>query len=140
MTLSPYPAGLLRRLSGALYDLFVLVGVWLVSVLILMPFTHGQAIAGDSLWFRAYLLFVPYLLFGWFWTHGGQTPGMKAWRLRVRTEAGRSVGWGRAGLRYLGAWLAWLSILGTLWAIVDTRNRGVQDILSGTELVVLPKG
>jgi len=24
---------------------------------------------------------VSYFFFGWFWTHGGQTPGMKAWSL-----------------------------------------------------------
>lgn len=139
MTLSPYPAGLLRRLAGGVYDLFVLVGIWIFSVLILLPFTHGQAIAGGSHWFQAYLLFVPYLLFGWFWTHGGQTPGMKAWRLRVRTDAGEPVGWGRAGLRYLAAWLAWFSVLGIIWILFDVKNRGWQDLISSTEIVVLPK-
>lgn len=139
MSLAPYPAGLLRRLAGAVYDLFVLVGVWIVSVLILLPFTQGQAIAAGSHWFQAYLLFLPYLLFGWFWTHGGQTPGMKAWRLRVRTNTGLPVEWGRASLRFIAAWLAWFSLLGILWILVDARRRGWQDLLSGTEVVVIPK-
>lgn len=139
MTLSPYPAGLIRRLAGAVYDSFVLVGIWIVSVLILMPFTQGQAIAGGSLWFQAYLLFVPYLLFGWSWVHGGQTLGMKAWRMQVRTDDGNAIGWRRAGLRYVGAWLAWLSVVGILWMLFDVRRRGWQDLLSGTEVVIIPK-
>lgn len=139
MTLSPYPAGLLRRLAAAVYDLFLLLGVWMVAVLALLPFTGGHAVHGDNLLFRLYLLFVPYLFFGWFWTHGGQTLGMKAWRLRLRSNAGGPVGWGRALRRYAGAWLAWLSVIGIVWIALDARRRGWQDILSATEVVVEPR-
>lgn len=134
-----YPAGLWRRLAAAVYDLFLLVGVWIVSVLVLLPFHGGVAPAGDSWWFRAYLLFVPYLFFGWFWTHGGQTLGMKAWRMRIRHTDGDPVTWERALLRYLGAWLAWLSVLGMLWVLFDPQRRGWQDMLSGTEVIVEPR-
>lgn len=139
MTYSPHPAGLFRRLISGVYDLFVLVGIWLASVLILLPFTQGHAIAAGSQWFQAYLLFIPYWLFGWFWTHGGQSPGMKAWRLRVRTQTGKPVGWGHAALRYASAWLGWLSVVGILWSLVDSQNRVLQDLASGTEVVVMPK-
>lgn len=133
-----YPAPLWRRLAAAVYDLFLLVGVWIVAVLALLPFTGGRAIAGDSLWFQAYLLFVPYLFFGWFWTHGGQTLGMKAWRMRVRDAGGGDAGWGQAGIRYLAAWVSWLSVAGMLWALFDPQRRTWHDIVSGTETVVEP--
>lgn len=134
-----YPAGLWRRLAAAVYDLFLLVGIWIVAVLALLPFNGGEAPAGDSWWFRAYLLFVPCLFFGWFWTHGGQTLGLKAWRMRVRCVDGSPVTWERALLRYLGAWAAWLSVLGILWVLADPQRRGWQDIVSGTEVVVEPR-
>jgi len=137
--LSPYPASLWRRLAAAVYDLFLLLGVLLVATLLLLPFTGGQAIDGASPWFRAYILFVPYLFFGWFWTHGGETLGMRAWRLRVRTREGAAVGWGRAAIRYVIAWVSWLSVLGMLWIVLDPQRRAWQDIASGTEIVVEPR-
>lgn len=134
----PYPASLWRRLAAAVYDLFLLLAVWFIAVLALLPFTGGQAPAGDSLWFRAYVLFVPCLFFGWFWTHGGQTLGMKAWRMRLRRGDGTAVTWEAALLRYLGAWIAWPSVIGMLWVLFDPQRRGWQDLLSGTEVVVEP--
>lgn len=132
----PYPASLWRRLAAAIYDLFLLLAVWFLAVLALLPFTGGQAPAGDTWWFRAYVLFVPFLFFGWFWTHGGQTLGMKAWRMRLRRADGGPVTWERALLRYLGAWLAWPSVIGVLWILFDPRRRGWQDMVSGTEVIV----
>jgi len=139
MTLSAYPAGLTRRLAAAVYDLFLLVGLWLLSALVLLPFHHGQAVDGHSPWVRLYFLFIPYLFFSWFWTRGGQTLGMKAWRMQLRAADGSAVLWHQAVIRYISAWISWLSIVGMLWCLVDDQKRSLQDIASCTELVVLPK-
>lgn len=139
MALSPYPAGLLRRLAAGVYDLFLLVGLLLLAGLLLLPFNHGHAVDGHNLWVRLYFLCVPYLFFSWFWTHGGQTLGLRAWRMRVRSADGGPVQWHQALIRYLAAWVSWLSIVGMLWCLVDAGRRSLQDILSGTEIVVLPR-
>ncbi len=139
MTLSTFPAGLPRRLAAAVYDLFLLVGLWFVSIFALLPFFGGEAIDGSSPWMRLYLLFMPYLFFSWFWTHGGQTLGMRAWRLQLRSPDGSAVGWGQALLRYIAAWVSWLSIIGILWCLFDSQKRCWHDIFSYTELVVQPR-
>lgn len=139
MTLSAYPAGLMRRLAAAVYDLFLLVGLWLLAALVLLPFNHGQAVDGHSPWVRLYFLFIPYLFFSWFWTRGGQTLGMKAWRMQLRAADGSGVQWHQAILRYTTAWVSWLSIVGMLWCLFDAQKRSLQDIASRTELVVLPR-
>src|SRR5699024_4354262 len=139
MPLSPYPATLPRRLAAACYDLLLVVGLWFVAVFALLPFNAGHAIDGSSPLFRLYLFIVPYLFFSWFWTRSGQTLGMRAWRLQLRNENGLAVSWYQALLRYVSAWVAWLSIIGILWALVDARKRCWQDIVSRTEVVTLPK-
>ncbi|OGI41569.1 MAG: hypothetical protein A2150_00620 [Candidatus Muproteobacteria bacterium RBG_16_64_11] len=40
-----------------------------------------------------------FLFYGWFWTRGGQTLGMRAWRLRLTRADGGPVTWRRAALR-----------------------------------------
>lgn len=139
MSLSPYPAGLPRRLAAALYDLFLLVGLWLMAGLALLPFNHGHAVDGSNLWVRLYFLFVPYLFFSWFWRNGGQTLGMKAWRLRLRSADGAPVTWEQTIRRYLTAWVSWLSVVGMLWCLFDSQRRSLQDIASATEVIVEPR-
>ena len=139
MALSAYPAGLVRRIAAGVYDLFLLVGLLLLAGLALLPFNHGHAVDGHNPLVRLYFLFVPYLFFSWFWMHGGQTLGMKAWRMQLRNHDGGPVQWHQAILRYLTAWISWLSIVGMLWCLVDAQRRSLQDIVSRTELVVQPR-
>lgn len=139
MSLSPYPVGLPRRVAAACYDLLLVIALWFVAVFALLPFTHGHAVDGGNLWFRLYLFVVPYLYFSWFWVRGGQTVGMRAWHLRLRNGDGGAVTWLQAVLRYLTAWVGWISVIGVLWSLFDARKRCLQDIVSRTEVVVLPK-
>lgn len=139
MASAPYPAGLLRRLAAALYDGLLLIALWFAASAIVLALRQGVAVPAGTLWFEAYLLAIAYFFFGWFWTHGGQTLGMRAWRLKLRPVEHGELSWLRALRRYLAAWLSWLSVLGIMWSLFDAERRAWQDILSDTEVVVLPK-
>jgi len=138
MAVEATPAGLTRRLAAAAYDGLLLVAAWLAATAVLMPLVRAP-IPAHSGWFQAYLIAVSFLFFGWFWTHGGQTLGMRAWRLRVVSADGGRVPWRRALLRFLAAALSWgLAGLGVLWCLADAKRRTVHDRLSGTRVVLLP--
>lgn len=104
-------AGVLRRLAAMLYDGLLLLAVLFIATALLLPLTHGEAVHAGNPLFSTYLLFVTFLFFAWFWTHGGQTLGMRAWRLRVERRDGRAVGWWHALLRFLTALPAWVVIM-----------------------------
>ena len=131
-------AGLLPRLGAALYDGLLLIALFFLATAVVDPFMPGDHVPAGAWWFRAYLLLVAFLFYGWFWTHGGQTLGMRAWRLRVLDPAGNPISWLRAALRFSMAVPAWLSVVGALWCVKD--GRALQDILSRTRVVRLPKG
>lgn len=138
MNPSAYPAGLWRRVAAGVYDLLLMIALWFVAVVALLPFTGGHAVDGGNIWFRLYLFVVPYLFFSWFWTRGGQTLGMRAWRLQLRNVDGDTVTRLQALLRYVSAWVSWLSVIGIAWCLVDARKRCWQDMFSRTEVVVQP--
>lgn len=74
--------------------------------------------------------------FLWFWTHGGQTLGMRAWRLRIFSTNGQPIGYGRALWRLLCS----LGGLGTLLVLVDFKyKQSLQDRLAHTEVLQLSK-
>jgi len=107
--------------------------------------SSGRLTAPDRpLWllysFRTTLLLVSFLFFGWFWMRGGQTLGMRAWRLKVIADTGSAVTWSQALRRFVAAGLSWAALgLGYWWAMVDREKRAWHDTLSGTRVVVLPK-
>ena len=128
-----YPS-LFKRLLSIIYDLLLLFGVVFFAALIVL-LVFGEAASQTPL-FSLYILLVCFLFFGWFWTHGGQTLGMRAWKLRVCMPDGSAISWGRALLRYLAACLSWLLLGGGfLWALFDKDKQTLHDHLSGTRLI-----
>lgn len=137
VNLHTVPAPFWRRCAAAFYDAFLLLALWMVAVT--FDTVARDFLNLDRSWqaLRAYLFLVGLLFFGWFWTHGGQTLGMRAWRLQLRANDGGPIGWPRASLRYAVAYLSWgVAMLGVLWCLIDRRGRAWHDIASGTELVV----
>ncbi|HXH02197.1 MAG TPA: RDD family protein [Candidatus Competibacteraceae bacterium] len=137
----PLPhAGLLPRLGAMLYDSLLLLALWLVATALLLPFTGGEAIAPGNRFYFAYLVLVSFAFLGGFWVHGGQTLGMRAWRLRVQQHDGRPLTWRHALLRFLLALLSWLPLgLGYWWLLVDPERMTWHDRWSGTVVVRLPR-
>jgi uncharacterized RDD family membrane protein YckC len=134
------PAALWRRLAAAAYDLFLVLALLMVLTGLVILARAGAAIDPGSVWFQTLLAAAWWLYFAWSWTHGGQTVGMRAWRLILRSEApdGR-ISWRQASLRFAAAGLSALPAgLGFLWAIVDRDRRCWHDRWSGTRLLHRP--
>ena len=131
--------GLGRRLGAVGYDAILVVAVWFVATAALLPFSGGEAIAPGQGWYEAYLLAVAFGYFGWFWTHGGQTLGMRSWRIRLVGDARGGATWGQAGLRFAGACISWLAFgAGFLWVLVDRERLAWHDRFSGTRIADAP--
>ena len=74
--------------------------------------------------------------FVWFWRNGGQTIGMRAWRMRLFSTSEQPLTYGRAFLRMLYS----LGGLGTLLVLLDVKyKQSLQDRLANTEMRVLSK-
>lgn len=139
------PAGLLRRLVAALYDLTLVLALMMVVTALLLPLIGGRAITpaesgAVELAYQALLLAVFAGFFVLFWTRKGQTLGMAAWRLTVVRNDGRALALRDALLRVVVAPLAWLPCgLGVLWILIDRDRLAWHDRLSGTRIVRLPR-
>jgi uncharacterized RDD family membrane protein YckC len=132
----PYcsPPGLLHRLGALFYDSLLLFGVLFFATLALLPW-HGAAFGPHTLLYQVYLLAVTFLFFGWFWTQGGQTLGMRAWKIKLYSADGGAVTWQQAGLRFFAALFSiGLLGLGFLAALADPEKRCWHDRIANTRL------
>lgn len=136
------PAALGWRLLAAVYDLLPLLALWmLVSAALLLarggvPVAPGSATA----WVELVLLWaVAGLYAGLSWRRGGQTMGMRAWRLRVVDANGSSPAARTVALRYAVATLSLLALgVGFAWALFEPQRRTWHDLAAGTVVVRLP--
>jgi uncharacterized RDD family membrane protein YckC len=136
---APY-AGLASRALAFATDLVLayllfLLGATLVGLVVslvgdLRPAWLFGVIAGAG-WF---LVVAAYFVF--FWTLGGQTPGMRLLHLRVAAAHGDPPSVLRAVLRFGGLVLAIIPMFaGFVPVVFDRRRRGVHDMLAGTVVV-----
>ena len=134
------PCSLGRRLSVIFYDALLLFAVIFIAAWLLLIVFGEELAASHNPLIYIYYIGVSLLFFGWFWTHGGQTLGMKVWRVKVVTELGEPINWSQATIRFGVACLSWIFVgAGFIWALFDDENRGWHDIASKSRLVVLPK-
>ncbi len=122
---------LLRRLAAFLYDCLLLIAIYFVITAAVIPLNDGEAIQHWS-----YLLFLgllSFFFFDWFWRHGGQTLGMRAWRIRVEGLDQEKVTFNQSMQRFaVGAIAFGLTLL---YMLTNTSGMALHDKLSKTKIV-----
>ena len=124
-----------------IYDILLLLAVLFIATSVAMVFNHGEAIEpGQSLYpfYIVYMIIVSFFFYGWFWTHGGQTLGMKTWKMKLEHVNGDAITWSLAFIRFISAAVSWAAAgLGFLWSLVQPEKRTWHDIASRCVLIDL---
>lgn len=157
------PSSLWRRLAGLVYDLVAVVAIVMVVGMISLIATGGQLVhtgAQTSItwWYRPLQYVVVTAYFVASWLRGGQTLGMRPWRMRLCMKngdrmtlvaalvraaimslpllvlaIGHATSPRTAMLTLLAVWTVFFAV-----ALFDKHRRALHDIIAGTELVHVP--
>jgi len=148
-----------RRLVALVYDLLIVVAIVMVVGLLCQLATGGRLIATGAhavvpWWYQVLQGLVVAAYFIASWRRGGQTVGMRPWRIRVSRDDGGTISLQQAVIRVLVAAAPMLLLAlepmlgmrGTLWAVLDAwalwfavalfdpRRRALHDIAADTEV------
>ena len=130
--------GLWRRLAAMFYDIWLVAALWLLGATV--DTFVGAGSKGSHLALQLYAVLSPMAFFSWFWMHGGQTLGMRAWRLKLLSATGNAVTLRQSMTRCAGAMLSMLALgLGYLWILFDRDGLAWHDRISNTRLVMVRK-
>ena len=155
------PAPVWRRLVAVSYDGLLYLALLMAGLVLSLPFI-AAFVAKDASTplhnfavLQTYGFIVGVGFFGWSWTHGGQTLGMRVWRLQVRRVDGSGLRWpvavlrfaagmaplvmGLAAARQFGPAAGGIALLGYLPCLFSARGQAFNDWIAGTEVVVLPR-
>lgn len=148
-------AGFVRRLLAMIYDTLVATAVGMCAAMVMIvtlvvmlkngtldlqgyaePADLIQASFGYKLLIQTWVGLWIAGFFLWFWRRGGQTLGMRAWRLRIYSTVEEPMTWSRLFIRLVAS----LGGLGTLLVLFDFKNKqSLQDRLAQTEVLKLTK-
>lgn len=148
-------AGFFRRLAAWVYDALLALSIYMVAGAIAFAIFGGLAAAGiidkggfehlidvkeSSILYTILIdgfavLSVCYF-FIFFWTRGGQTLGMRAWRMRLQRLDGELIDKPTGIKRIIYSLLG----IGNIWLFVEWQAKlSLQDKLTDCEIIVLPK-
>lgn len=135
------PAHLGWRLFALVYDFFPALALWVALSGIFLLLRGGVPVLPGSFgsWVELLCLWgVTGVYAVLSWHRGGQTLGMRPWRLKVTSADGGRAGGRALCLRFAVATLS-LAVfgLGFLWSLFERERRTWHDLASGTVLVRL---
>lgn len=135
----PY-AGFLRRLAALTYDSMLVIALLVIPTSVVMALRGGEPIPPGNVLFQVLLVVAAGVFFIGFWIAGGQTLGMRAWRLRIVNLDGRRITVRQSLIRFFTA-IPSIALFGfgIFWMLFDSRKRTLPDRLAGTQVIVLPK-
>ena len=132
-------AGIWPRLLSIVYESLIVAAIFFLAAALVLLVLQ-KAVPAGTVWFELYLVAVLAGYFAYCWRRSGQTIGMFAWRLLLTDANGRRVSWARALLRFFIATVLGFGVLGLLWMWLDPEGMALQDRLSATRVLRLPKG
>ena len=122
---------MLRRIAAFFYDCLLLIAIFFVITGVAVPFNDGQAIQHWS--FKLFLIPIAFLFFDGFWRHGGQTLGMRAWRIKLEGMDSEKVSLKQTAQRYVTGFLLFGICL--LYMFANPSGLALHDKLSKTRIV-----
>lgn len=134
----------LPRLLGAIfYDTIIVFTIIFIAAqwFPLIP-EAMQTLLWMKIFKQIYVLSLCFIYFAYSWQRGGQTIGMKSWRLQIIQNNGSNnkLSWSQCFVRYTVAILSWLPFsLGFIWTHLNKQNLSWHDKASKTRLIVIPK-
>jgi len=104
---------------------------FIITAVCTIAFNDGNSIEHWS--FKLFLLMMSYVFFDWFWRHGGQTLGMRAWRIQLVAIDNQKIDRKHTLLRFVSGCFTFGFTL--IFMLFNDRQQALHDWLSKTNII-----
>lgn len=125
-----------KHFAAFIYDIFPVAGIFIMTSLVVLVVRQGVEVERFSPWFTVLLLSEFVLYYVYSWKVGGQTLGMRAWKIKIipNNSDQNQLTWKQALLRFLIGLLSTVLIgLGVFWKIFSASKKSWMDLVSLSE-------
>jgi len=131
---------LLKRLAIVVYDYLLIIAVCIaygIAYIAIGKLVFSmEADRPSGLFYQIGWLATVIGFYTYFWMKGGQTTGMRAWRVQITTLDGNPPLFSQCVIRFFVSPIGWLLCLSALF---DNNKQCLHDKLSKTQLILLSK-
>jgi len=137
-TSNPQTASLFKRFAAGIYELLLLIAIWMLCAWIFVSFFGNADNALKRLGLQIILWLVSGFYFVWCWHRSGQTLAAQTWKIKLVNEQEKTLSVKQALQRYALTSASLLVLgLGFLWAFVDKDQLFLHDRLLKTRWIKL---
>ncbi len=125
-----------KHLAALIYDIFPILALFLVTSLVLVLLRQGDEVQPRTLWLQLLLFGEVFLYFTYSWKKGGQTLGMRAWKISIQDHYHMS--WGNASLRFFVGIISTVLLGAGLWSRkFNSKHSTWMDMACGYSVIDL---
>jgi uncharacterized RDD family membrane protein YckC len=125
-----------KHFAAFIYDVFPIAGILLVTSMVVLLAREGTEVERYSIWFSVLLISEVSFYYIYSWKIGGQTLGMRAWKIKIipNNTHQTQITWAQSIARFLIGTLSTLLIgLGLFWKTFSTKKKSWMDSISRSE-------
>lgn len=129
-----------KLFAAFLYDIFPVLGIFLLTSLLVLLFRNGVEVERFSPWFIFILVAELGFYYIYSWKKGGQTLGMRAWKFKIIPNRAnqRTISWHQASTRFVvGIFSTLLIGAGFFWKLLSKDNQSWMDLVSNSKTIML---
>ncbi len=122
-----------KHIAAFVYDVFPVVGILIVTSGIILILRSGDAVQAHTWWFQGFIFGEIALYYIYFWKVGGQTIGMKAWKIHIHpnNQTQNHLSWKQAIMRFVVGILSTALLgLGLFWKFYSKEGKSWMDLVS----------
>lgn len=125
-----------KHFAAFIYDIFPLFGILVITSGLTLVFRSGNDVHAYTWWFIALIYCEIALYYIYFWKVGGQTIGMRAWKIKIKPKKinQKELSWFQACLRFLVGLLSIALLgLGIFWKVFSKNKSTWMDMISNSQ-------
>lgn len=121
-----------KHFAAFIYDLFPILGMFLLTTLIVVLMRNGEEVKPHTLWFDLILIAELTFYYTYSWKAGGQTLGMRAWKFKIiPSSQNNCMTWSQTSLRFLVGIISTLLLgAGIFWKLFSENGLTWMDKVS----------
>jgi len=122
-----------KLFAAFVYDIFPVIGILIVTSGVVLVLRAGDDVKAHTWWFQALILCEIACYYIYFWKVGGQTIGMKAWKIHIKpnNKNATHLSWSQACMRFIaGVFSCALFGLGLFWKLFSKKHKSWMDLAS----------
>jgi len=128
-----------KHIAAFIYDIFPVIGIVLLTSFVVLLIRNGHEVERNTLWFNFLLFSEITLYYVYSWKIGGQTLGMRAWKMKIipNDKNMPTLSWAQSFVRFFVGIISCFGGIGIFWKLFSKDKLTWMDSASKSQTLLV---